>query len=182
MPELLQASTAIYSEQLNLCIWNKTNAGMGSFYRSKHELILVFRKGAGPHTNNVALGKYGRHRSNVWDYAGATTFGAERDETLSFHPTVKPVSMVADAIMDCTRRNDHVLDGFCGSGTLLVAAERSGRIGHGIELDPRYVDVSLRRWIRLIGIQPILDETSESFGAVEVRRHREADIVEAAHG
>lgn len=129
---------------------------MGGLYRSKHELILVQKVGKGDHINNVQLGRYGRHRTNVWDYAGVTSFGRKRKEALSMHPTVKPVSLIADAIQDCSRRGDLVLDGFCGSGTTLLAAEQTGRIGLGVELDPRYVDVTINRWIRHTGEEAVL--------------------------
>jgi DNA modification methylase len=173
LAEMLAAARDVYSAQLNLCVWNKTNAGMGSLYRSKHELVFVFRVGEGAHTNNVELGKFGRHRSNVWDYPGASSFGAGRDQTLAMHPTVKPVAMIADAIKDCSKRNDVVLDGFAGSSSTLIAAERTGRRGFGIELDPAYVDVSLERWVELFKTQPVLEATGESWEAVAARRLRE---------
>ena len=127
-------------------MWVKSNAGQGSFYRSQHELIGVFRVGEAPHLNNVELGRHGRSRSNVWRYAGVNSFRAGRMDELSVHPTVKPVALVADAMKDCTRRRDIVLDTFCGSGTTLMAAERVGRRAYGLELEPRYVDVAIRRW------------------------------------
>ena len=153
--ELLSAGRQVYSGLVNLCVWNKTNGGMGSLYRSKHELIAVFKVGDGHHINNVELGKYGRYRTNVWDYAGVNSFGAERDAQLAMHPTVKPVALVEDAILDCSRRGGIVLDAFAGSGTTLIAAERTGRRGYGLELDPRYVDVALRRYRDLTGEQPV---------------------------
>ena len=131
---------------LNLIAWVKTNAGQGSFYRSQHELIGVFRVGDTPHLNTIELGRHGRNRSNVWQYAGANTFRAGRLDDLRAHPTVKPVAMIADALKDCTRRNEIVLDTFCGSGATLLAAERVGRRGYGLEIDPRFVDVAVRRW------------------------------------
>ena len=133
--ELLSAARGIYSEMKNLCVWNKTNGGMGSLYRSKHELIFVFKAGTGPHINNVELGKHGCYRTNVWDYAGINSFGKDRDAELALHPTVKPVKLVADAILDCSSRGGIVLDAFAGSGTTLIAAEKTGRRGYGIELD-----------------------------------------------
>ncbi len=144
--DLLAAAREVYSELKNICVWNKTNAGMGSLYRSKHELVCVFKKGKAPHTNNIELGRHGRYRTNVWDYAGVNTFGAERDAALAMHPTVKPVAMVADAILDCSRRGDVVLDCFAGSGTTIMAAERTGRRAHAMELDPAYVETAIRRW------------------------------------
>ena len=144
--ELLIASHSVYGTILNLIAWVKTNAGQGSFYRSQHELIGVFRVGAAPHLNTIELGRHGRSRSNVWHYAGANTFRAGRMSDLLAHPTVKPIAMIADAIKDCTRRNAIVLDTFCGSGTTILAAERVGRRGYGLEIDPGYVDVAVRRW------------------------------------
>jgi DNA modification methylase len=153
----------------NLCVWTKTNAGMGSLYRSQHELIAVFKKGTAPHVNNVQLGRFGRNRSNVWSYPGMNTFGAERDEALAMHPTVKPVGLVEDAILDCSNRGDLILDPFVGSGTTLVAAARSGRRGCGVEIDPRYVDVSLRRLRAVVNAEPINTRTGVEFGQQEAR-------------
>ena len=149
--ELLAAGRAAYSELKNLCVWNKDNGGMGSLYRSKHELVLVFKHGSGAHINNVELGRHGRNRTNVWDYAGVNSFGAGRLDDLAMHPTVKPVALVADAIMDCSHRGGIVLDCFGGSGTTLIAAEQTGRHGRLIELDPAYVDVAIRRFAKLTG-------------------------------
>lgn len=144
--ELLTAGRAHYRELKNICVWNKSNGGMGSQYRSKHELITVFKHGKAPHINNVELGKNGRYRTNVWDYAGVNTMGSDRMDELAMHPTVKPVAMVADAIKDCTRRGDVVLDPFGGSGSTLIAAEQTHRRARLIELDPHYCDVIIRRW------------------------------------
>ena len=146
--ELSAATRGRYSELKNICVWVKNNAGMGSLYRSQHELIFIFKNGTASHQNNIQLGKFGRHRSNVWHYPGANTFGrgGEEGKLLSVHPTVKPTALVADAIMDCSRRHDIVLDPFLGSGTTVLAAERTGRRGLGIEIDPRYVDGAIRRW------------------------------------
>jgi DNA modification methylase len=148
MAELLVAAREVYRQVINVCVWVKDNAGMGSFYRSQHELVGVFRHGRGAHRNNVQLGRYGRNRSNVWQYAGANSFSRAGDEgnLLALHPTVKPVALVADAIMDCTSRNDIVLDGFLGSGTTVIAAQRTGRRCYGLEIDPVYVDTIVRRW------------------------------------
>src|SRR5690606_13549640 len=154
----------------NLCVWVKTNAGMGSLYRSQHELVHVFKVGTGPHINNVELGRFGRTRSNVWRYAGVNSFGSLRDEALAMHPTVKPVRLVADAILDCSRRGDAVLDGFSGSGTTLLAAERTGRIGYGLEIEPRYVDATIRRLEEHAGLEAIHVETGRTFSQVEVER------------
>lgn len=161
--ELSTAARQTGLEQLNICVWNKTNAGMGSFYRSKHELIFVLRKPGAPHLNTVELGRHGRYRTNVWDYAGVNTFGRHRMQELSSHPTVKPVALVIDAIKDCTRRGERVLDAFCGSGTTLIAAERAGRVGYGVELDPLYVDVAVRRWQALTGREAVHAITGTSF-------------------
>ena len=153
--ELLSAGRAVYSELKNICVWNKRNGGMGTLYRSQHELVAVFKKGTAPHINNIDLGRYGRYRTNVWTYPGMNSFGKDRDEALKMHPTVKPVALVEDAILDCSRRGGNVLDAFVGSGTTIIAAERAGRRGFGIELDPKYVDVTLQRFRNLTGEEPI---------------------------
>jgi DNA modification methylase len=145
---------AVYGDLLNVCIWNKSNAGMGSLYRSKHELVFVFRVGDLPHFNAVELGKHGRHRTNVWDYASVNSFKGSRREDLRLHPTVKPSALVADAIQDVTRRGELVLDLFLGSGTTLVAAERVGRRFRGLDIDPAYVDVAIDRWTGITGGVP----------------------------
>lgn len=151
--ELTVAARGVYREQVNLCVWTKTNAGMGSFYRSQHELFAIWRKGTTRHRNNIELGRFGRSRSNVWSYPGANSFGRGADEgnLLALHPTVKPVALVADAILDSTKRGDIVLDPFAGSGSTLIAAEKVGRRFRGIELDPLYVDTIIRRWQRWSG-------------------------------
>jgi DNA modification methylase len=153
LDELLIAGTEAYGELKNLCVWVKDNAGMGSLYRSQHELVFVFKERGGAHRNNVQLGQFGRNRSNVWNYPGANSFarsGAEGN-LLALHPTVKPVAMVADAILDCTERGGIVLDAFLGSGTTVIAAERTGRRCYGMELDPLYVDTAIHRWQVLTG-------------------------------
>ena len=129
--ELLEAAAKPYSELKNLCVWAKTNAGMGSLYRSQHELVFVFKKGTAPHVNNVELGRFGRNRTNVWNYPGVNTFGKDRGAELAMHPTVKPLALVADAILDCSKRGGIILDAFAGSGTTLIAAEKTGRRGYG---------------------------------------------------
>jgi DNA modification methylase len=144
--ELLSAAKEVYGAVLNLVVWVKTNCGQGSFYRSAHELIGVFRVGNTAHLNNIELGRHGRSRSNVWHYAGVNSFRAGRMDDLRAHPTTKPVALVADAIKDCTGRGDVVLDTFCGSGTTIMAAERVGRCARAIEIEPRFVDVTVRRW------------------------------------
>lgn len=168
--ELLVAGRSAYSELKNLCVWEKSNAGMGSMYRSQHELVAVFKVGTAPHINNVELGRHGRYRTNVWRYAGANSFGRERDNDLAMHPTVKPVRLVADAILDCSRRGDTILDGFSGSGTTLLAAERTGRTGYGLELDPRYVDVTIRRMAEYAGIEAVHVESGRTFEEIAEQR------------
>jgi DNA modification methylase len=154
---------------MNLCVWNKSNAGMGSLYRSKHELIFVFKVGKGPHTNNVALGRYGRHRTNVWDYVSQNALTGSAKSKLGLHPTVKPVAMIADAILDCSNHGDLILDPFGGAGTTLIAAERTGRRACVIELDPTFVDVSIERWQRLTGGTALHAESGRPFGRARVR-------------
>jgi DNA modification methylase len=168
--ELLAAGKVVFSELKNLCVWNKSNAGMGSFYRSKHELVFVFKKGTAPHVNSFGLGETGRPRSNVWDYPGVSSIGSKRLEELSMHPTVKPTRLVADAIRDCSRRGDLVLDPFGGSGTTLIAAEKTGRSARLIEFDPAYCDTILRRFVRVTGKQATLLASGETFEDVELRR------------
>jgi DNA modification methylase len=151
--ELLAAGRGVYGELKNLCVWVKDNGGMGSLYRSQHELVFVFKHGRSEHRNNVQLGRFGRNRSNVWRYPGANSFArcGEEGNLSVLHPTVKPVAMVADAILDCSARGDIVLDAFLGSGTTVIAAERIGRRCYGLELDPLYVDTVVRRWKKLTG-------------------------------
>ena len=151
--ELLEAGRLAYTDLKNICVWAKDNGGMGSLYRSQHELIFVFKHGKAAHRNNVELGKNGRYRTNVWHYPGANSFARNGEEgnPLEMHPTVKPVAMVADAILDCSVRGDIVLDSFLGSGTTLLAAERTGRVCYGLELDPIYVDTIIRRWQQYSG-------------------------------
>ncbi|ABE61681.1 DNA methylase N-4/N-6 [Nitrobacter hamburgensis X14] len=170
LSEALTAGHAVYSELKNVAVWCKTNAGQGSFYRSQHELILVFKNGDAPHQNNIELGRHGRNRSNVWTYAGVNTFRAGRMDDLSVHPTVKPVGLVLDAIKDCSRRGDIVLDPFMGSGTTILAAERVDRRGFGIEIDPLYVDVAIRRWQQFTGQDAILEASGLTFHEIEAKR------------
>ena len=148
LDELLTAGAGAYGELKNLCVWVKANAGMGSLYRSQHELVLVFKQRGGAHRNNVQLGQFGRNRSNVWPYPGANSFAGQGGEEnlLALHPFLKPVGPFADAILDCTERGGIVLDAFFGSGTTVIAAERTGRRCYGMELDPLYVDTAIRRW------------------------------------
>lgn len=168
--ELSAAGSSVYSELKNIVVWVKTNAGQGSFYRSQHELICVFKSGEGPHQNNVELGRHGRNRSNVWTYPGVNSFRAGRLDDLSVHPTPKPVALVADAIRDCSRRGEIVLDPFMGSGTTILAAERVGRRGYGLELDPRYVDAAIRRWQAYTRRDAVLNDSGETFDEVSAVR------------
>jgi DNA modification methylase len=163
MAELQAAGSKVYPALKNVCVWVKSNAGQGSFYRSQHEFIFVFKSGDGSHVNNFELGQHGRTRTNVWNYAGVNAFRAGRMDELQMHPTVKPISLVVDAIKDCSKRGSGVLDAFLGSGTTLVAAEQTGRRAFGIELDPAYVDVAIERWQRLSGCDAILEGTSLTF-------------------
>ncbi len=167
MTEILSAGQQVYSELLNLCVWAKSNGGMGSFYRSAHELVFLFKNGTGSHRNNVQLGKFGRYRTNVWNYPGANSFSRSDSEgnLLALHPTPKPVALIADAIKDCTARGDLVLDPFLGSGTAVIAAERSGRRCYGLELDPLYVDTIMRRWQRQTKLEAVHVETGETFNS-----------------
>ncbi len=160
MEDVLAVGHPIYDDLLNICVWNKSNAGMGSLYRSKHEMVFVYRVGTGPHANMVELGKHGRNRTNVWDYPSVNSMAGSRREDLALHPTVKPVTMVADAYQDVTKRGDLVFDMFLGSGTSLIAAERTGRRFRGCDIDPAYVDVAVERWCQLTGRTPDLDQAA----------------------
>ena len=175
MGEVITAGGNAYSELKNLCVWAKTNGGMGSLYRSQHELVFVFKAGTAPHINNVELGKHGRYRTNLWSYPGINSFGKNRDADLALHPTVKPVSLVADAVLDCSKRGGIVLDAFAGSGTTLLAAEKTGRCGYGIELDPRYCDVIVRRIADAFKIEAIHAHNCKSFS--EIEQERSAEVV-----
>jgi hypothetical protein len=168
--ELLSAGRAVYTELKNLCVWNKDNGGLGSLYRSKHELVFVFKRGTGTHINNVELGRFGRNRTNVWDYAGVNTLREGRLDDLAMHPTVKPVALVADAMRDCSKRDGIVLDCFGGSGTTLIAAAQTGRRGYLMELDPLYVDVTIRRFEQVIGTAAIHADTGLTFAQQQNER------------
>lgn len=161
--EILAAARRVYSEQKSTCVWAKTNAGMGSLYRSQHEFVHVFKNGSAPHVNNIQLGAYGRNRSNLWTYQGINSFGRSRDALLALHPTVKPVALVADIIKDCTHRGDLVLDPFAGSGTTLIAAEKTGRRAALLEIDPLYCDVIVRRWQTFTGSRAVCANTGRTF-------------------
>jgi len=168
--EMLAAGKAVYKELKNVCVWSKTNAGMGTFYRSRHELVFVWKNGSAPHINTFELGQYGRSRSNVWDHAGVNSHKPGRLEELAMHPTVKPVALVADAIKDCSHRNDLVLDPFAGSGTVLIAAERTGRKAAALEIDPHYVDVAVKRWQDYAGKAAVHVATGKSFEEISEER------------
>lgn len=173
--DLTSVGTEVFDELKNMCVWVKSTPGMGSFYRSEHELVFVFKHGQAPHMNNFGLGSGGRNRSNVWRYAGVNTFRAGRMDELQMHPTVKPVAMIADAMRDCSRRGSIVLDAFAGSGTTIIAAEQTGRRAFCLEIDPLYADVAIRRWQKLTKRDAILEGTGQTFdalaaGAVEASR------------
>lgn len=177
MGELLMAGKSVFSELKNLCVWNKTNGGMGTFYRSKHELVFVFKVGTAPHTNSFGLGDTGRYRTNVWDYPGISSISSTRADELTMHPTVKPVALVADAIKDCSKRGDIILDAFGGSGTTLIAAHKTGRSARLLEYDPRYCDIIIRRFEAFTGKAAVLQETGETFEDVTEERHTVPDPV-----
>jgi ParB-like chromosome segregation protein Spo0J len=177
--DLMSIGQKLYGDMLNLVVWNKSNAGQGSFYRSQHELIGVFRVGHGPHKNNIELGRFGRNRSNVWSYAGVNTFGRGRMEALAAHPTVKPTALVADALLDCTARGDAVLDQCSGSGTIFLAADKVGRVAHGLEIEPRYVDVAIQRWQQLTKLEATLEGDGRSYEEIKLDRAR---LKDTSHG
>jgi DNA modification methylase len=162
MSDVAAVGQSVYGGLLNLCVWNKSNAGMGSLYRSKHELVFVYKVGTAPHLNMVELGRHGRDRTNVWDYASVNSLAGSRRDDLSLHPTVKPTALVADALQDVTRRGDLVLDTFLGSGTTLIAAERIGRRFRGLDIDPAYVDVAIERWQAMTGKESRLADEAET--------------------
>ncbi len=172
--EMLSAGEAAFDSFLNLCVWTKTNGGMGSLYRSQHELVFVFRKGGKTHRNNVQLGRFGRNRTNVWKYAGVNTFREGRMEELVAHPTAKPVAMVRDAILDVSKRGDIVLDPFLGAGATLMAVEQSGRMARGLEIDPAYIDVILRRWRKETGEEPVRCADKRTLASLECEFSGEA--------
>ena len=168
--EAIIAGEEIYSELKNICVWSKSNAGMGSLYRSAHEFVLVFKVGTGPHVNNVALGRHGRHRTNVWAYVSQNALNGTAKSKLALHPTVKPVALVADAIRDCSNRNAVILDPFGGAGTTLIAAERTGRRARLIEISPTFVDAAIKRWQQLTGGTAVLAESGQPFGRTTLLR------------
>lgn len=168
LPEILSAGRSTYTDFLNLCVWTKHQAGMGSLYRSQHELALIFKSGSASHQNNIQLGRFGRYRTNVWQYPGIQAMRkGEEGDLLALHPTVKPVRMIADAILDVSKRNEIVLDPFLGSGTTLLAAERVGRHCYAMELDPLYVDTTIRRWQAMTGQDAVLAVSGRTFTKCE---------------
>ena len=166
--EIIVAGRNSYTEFKQLCVWNKGTGGMGTFYRSQHELIFVFKNGTAKHTNNFELGENGRYRTNVWDYAGMNNFATDdRDELLKMHPTVKPLQLVIDAILDCSNYGETILDLFGGSGTTLIASEETHRKCCMMELDPKYVDTIVLRWQKHTGKHAIHAESGKTFDELE---------------
>lgn len=170
MREMADAAEDAYSELKNICVWSKTNAGMGSLYRSAHEFVFVYKNGRAKHINNVELGRFGRSRTNVWEYAGMSSFGKDRETSLAGHPTPKPLALVSDAILDCSKRGSIILDAFAGSGTTLLAAEKTGRRGYGIELDPHYADLIIRRFAEVYSLRAIHADSNLDFEQVRARQ------------
>jgi DNA modification methylase len=158
--ELLTAGESVYAELKNICVWNKDRGGMGALYRSKHELVALFKNGTGPHVNNVELGKHGRYRTNVWNYPAISALTGDK---LAMHPTVKPVKLIADVLLDCSNPGDIVLDVFGGSGSTLIAAERKGRKARLIELEGKYVDTTILRWQKATGSEAVHVATGQTF-------------------
>jgi DNA modification methylase len=173
--ELLEAGMKTSLELKNICVWDKVNGGMGSLYRSQHEFILIFKHGTAPHTNNVELGKHGRYRTNIWRYPGASMFRRGRQQDLKAHPTVKPVALLVDAIMDCSKHGEIILDPFGGSGSTLLAAERAHRQARLIEIDAYFVDTAIRRWQAMTGKQAVEAKTGKTFDELVAGRSREAN-------
>jgi DNA modification methylase len=178
LPTVHAAAAKLGLQPLNLIVWGKTNAGMGSLYRSQHELLPLFRKGAGPTVNNVELGKRGRWRSNLWTYPGASSLGSDARRGLQDHPTVKPTAMLEDAFLDLSHRGEIILDPFLGSGSTLIAAQATGRVCRGVELDPIYVDVIIRRYQAATAAPAVLSETGETFAELAARREAECDFAQ----
>jgi DNA modification methylase len=176
LPIVHAAATELGLAPLNLIVWAKTNAGMGSLYRSQHELLPLFKKGTAAHVNNVALGKRGRWRSNVWTYPGASSLGSDARRGLQDHPTVKPTAMLQDALIDLSRRGEIILEPFAGSGSTLIACEKTARLCRAIGLDPLYVDVIIRRYQEVTGQSVLLDKTGEAFDELQKRRSDELAI------
>ena len=179
--ELLTAARTVYTEVKNLCVWAKDNGGMGSLFRSQHELIFVLKNGTAPHVNNVCLGKYGRNRTNLWSYPGVNSLRPGRLDELAMHPTTKPAALVADAIRDCSKRRGIILDPFVGSGTTLIAAEQTGRICYAMELDPQYVDTAIARWQAFTGGKARHGETGLTFKELALGRHSKIPLLPPPH-
>src|SRR6185312_13517185 len=173
LDELLTAGREVYTELKNIAVWVKSTAGMGSLYRSQHELICVFKSGTAPHINNIQLGRHGRNRTNIWKYDSASTQSRKGNNVLELHPTVKPLQLVIDALLDCSNRGDIVLDCFLGSGTTLLAAEQTGRICRGIELDSLYVDTAIRRWQNLTGQDAVRVKDGKLFREIEAETEQQ---------
>lgn len=178
MQEVLKAGEQTYTELKNLIVWAKDNGGMGTFYRSRHELIFAYKKGTSPHINSFELGQHGRYRTNVWSYKGMNSFGGSRNQDIELHPTVKPVTMIADAIKDVSRRNGIVLDLFGGSGSTLIAAHKTGRRGYLCELDPLYCDRIIRRWQITAKDDATLEATGQSFDQIRKERQKKTPMAE----
>jgi DNA modification methylase len=170
--EMLTAGRRVFTQLKNICVWCKTQPGMGTFYRSQHELCFVWKCGRAPHINNFELGQHGRLRTNVWSYSAADLAGPTRAEGLKLHPTIKPVALFQDAMLDCSHRGGLVLDPFCGSGTVLIAAERARRKARAMELEPAFVDLTIRRWQSYTGEKAVHCESGLSFGQTEGRAKR----------
>lgn len=173
--KVIAAGSAEGLELLNICVWTKAQGGMGSLFRSQHELVVVFKKPGGPIRNNVQLGRFGRNRTNVWAVPGQNSFGPDRMEALQMHPTSKPVILLAEAIRDVSNIGEIVLDSFLGSGSVVIAAERTGRIACGMELDPLYVDTIVRRWEKLADCEALLEGDGRSFADIEAARKSEPE-------
>lgn len=173
--ELADAADDAYTELKNICVWSKSNAGMGSLYRSAHEFIFVYKHGRAKHINNVELGRFGRSRTNIWEYAGMSSFGKDRDASLAGHPTPKPLALVSDAILDCSKRSGLILDPFAGSGTTLLAAEKTGRRGYGIELDTHYADLIIKRFEDVYGLGAVHVDSKLSFDRLKAERTERND-------
>jgi DNA modification methylase len=177
--ELMTAARQTGLHHLNLCVWKKSNAGLGSLYRSHYELILVLKQGRSQHVNNILLGKNGRYRTNVIECAGANSFGPSRMQDLKDHPTVKPRQLVADFIRDVTKHGDVVLDAFSGSGATISACEMTGRIGYAIEIEPKYIDVAIRRFEQQYGQKAVLEATGQTFDEIKALRHVDLPPIDA---
>lgn len=180
--EIMSAGRKTYTEFKQLCVWNKDNGGMGTFYRNKHELVFVFKNGSEPHTNNFELGQYGRHRTNIWDYPAVNSFAGRKmvededgkkvlgsSKELEMHPTVKPLKLIADAILDCSNAGELIADFFMGGGTTLIAAEKTDRICYGMEISPRYCDVIVKRWEETVGYKVKLLQSL--FNAISYKKY-----------